>query len=53
MDIKPIKDEASHQAALAEIEVLMSAKPDTRSATWVHISGRRTVCMKSLRASGL
>ena len=29
MDIKPIKDEASHQAALAEIEGLMSAKPDT------------------------
>ena len=29
MDIKPIKNEASHQAALAEIERLMSAKPDT------------------------
>ena len=29
MDIRPIKDEASLQAALAEIEGLMSAKPDT------------------------
>lgn len=29
MDIKPIKTEADYQAALAEIERLMDAEPDT------------------------
>ncbi len=29
MDIKPIKTEADYEVALAEIEDLMNAKPDT------------------------
>ena len=29
MDIKPIKTEADHRAALREIETLMTAEPDT------------------------
>jgi HTH-type transcriptional regulator/antitoxin HigA len=29
MDIKPIKTEADYEVALAEIEGLMNAKPDT------------------------
>ena len=32
MDIKPIKNDEDHRAALAEIERLMDAQPETRLA---------------------